>query len=329
MCMIWDRFAMKASLSDSALVIFISRERIGTCLRTIEAAFTSANGVSSSCSLDLLVNGNDQLASELAHEVHEVFGPNPLIPCRVWSVPLGDKANAWNTYIHKIWCGEGLVFFIDGYVRLRPNALHQLEVSLAENPATLAASGVPTVGRTASRLRNEMLKSGGFHGNLCSLRGSVIDEMRRRTIRIPIGMYRVDSLVGAFLCFGFNPAAYSWDTERIVVAGGASWDIDEKRWWVVSDVHAKIKQIMRQAKGRLENAAVKYFFTILKCQPEDLPQNSARLITAWARDDPQGWKQLIFWHPLAALAWYWQSGPEEVLNSEQVRLLAQWPKTQN
>jgi hypothetical protein len=73
---------------------------------------------------------------------------------RIWSIPLGDKANAWNQYIHHLWAGQELVFFIDGYVRLNSDAIELLGGAVQSDPQALGGSGVPTVGRSARALRH-------------------------------------------------------------------------------------------------------------------------------------------------------------------------------
>ena len=220
----------------SALVIFVSRESSDTCYRTLSAAAMATGRLSGRFGVDVLVNGNTSLAKALAENYRKAPEFRPLAWLRIWSISVGDKGNAWDTYLHHIWDGEMLVFFMDGYVRLRPDALVRLETAMGSAKDALGGSGVPTRGRTASTLRHEMLAYGGFHGNLCCMRGRVIAEIRQRKIHIPMGMYRVDSLVGAFLCFGLSPAENSWDPQRIVVEALASWDVDPKRWWRWSDV---------------------------------------------------------------------------------------------
>lgn len=291
--------ALPKHLSTS-LAIFLARESLEVCTRTLKAAFQAIpdHGV-----IDLLVNGNPPLAASLAKLVDLPSGVQRSCRIRVWDISLGDKANAWNTYFHQIWGGESLVFFIDGYVRLHPDSLRNLDSALTARPSSLGGTGVPTVGWSAERLRREMLTSGGFHGNLCCVRGSVIDEIRRRNIRIPLGLYRVDSLMGAILTFGLNPLDNIWEPSRIVVVGESSWDLDMKSPWRWGDWVDKGKQFERQLRGKMENAAVKFLFTVLKDQPEKLPTDVRTLVEGWKAVDQVGFRQFVRIHPLSALAY--------------------------
>ncbi len=285
-----------------SVAIFLAREPLRVCLKTLSCALNASSGLKGAVSIDLLINGNNALASEVV----SAFASGSLINAvdsrtevRVWSLAIGDKANAWNAYLHRIWANEQMAFFIDGYVRLRPDALSSLADNTAGSVISLGGTGVPSVGPSASRIRKQMIESGGFHGNLCCIKGATIHEMISREIRIPIGMYRVDSFVGSVLSFGMNPSVHAWDSERIAVDEKASWDTDAKRWWRWSDLMSTRSRLWRQARGRMENAAVRYFFVFKKLMPEALPSNALDLIEAWALDDPSGFRSFIYRDPLA------------------------------
>lgn len=285
--------------SGLSLAVFVARETIATCMDTLNSA---CQAIPEHGTVDVLVNGNPALASTLAALLREPDGGRPPCLVRVWNLPLGDKANAWNTHLHQIWGGESLAFFIDGYVRLRPDSLRKLKRALDAHPSALGGCGVPTVGRSAAGLRREMLAHGGFHGNLCCVRGHVVADLRKRNIRIPLGLYRVDSLMGAILSFGLNPRDNVWDRSRVVVDGDASWDVDSKSLWRWRDVNGKRSQIERQYRGEMENAAVKFLFTEMKLQPEQLPEDVRAVVEAWRLADHAGFQRFVRRHPLPALA---------------------------
>ncbi len=279
-----------------ALVVFTARETPETLWATLQAAQAAIHG--RNCVVDVLVNGNPGLVEQ----VQERLQGGPWRQLRLWSIAVGDKANAWDQYLHEIWSGEALVFFIDGYVRLQPDALGLLGPAVLHDAHALGGSGVPSVGRTAAALRAEMLRDGGFHGNLCCLKGSTIHRMRARRIRLPRGLYRADSLVGGLLCFNLDPAACAWDPARIRVHGQATWHVDEKHWWRLEEWRAKIKRSLRQARGRLENEAVKDHMARRRLAPEALPATSRALVLGWYA--AAGARALAFtWrHPLSRLA---------------------------
>lgn len=283
------------SRSTVSLAIFLSRESLTVCISTLQAAYIA---IPESGRIELLVNGNTSLAQELG----EFLKNGSYQRIRVWDIPLGDKGNAWNVYIHNVWLDECVAFFIDGYVRLFPDSLERLYQTLFVNPDAYGGCGVPSTGRTANAMRLDMIKNGGFHGNLCCLTCNAISELKRRKIKIVLGIYRVDSLMGAFLCYGLDETSKVWNPKRIVVDATASWDVDEKRWWRWTDVKAKLRQIERQLRGKMENAAIKNFFMVQHYHAEDLPIDCYTLIEHWATSDPNDYRMFFYKNPLSVFA---------------------------
>lgn len=251
--------------------------------------------------VDVLVNGNLELANETAQFVRTTFNSDkyPRANVRVWFIKLGDKAHAFNQYLHMVWPQSKLTFFVDGYVRVHPQAFKQLDAALMPPSDFLGASGVPTVGRTAGRLRKEMLENGGIHGNLFALKGSTVEALREINFKLPLGLYRTDPTLGATLCFGMNPSKYDWEPQRrIFVHPDATWAVDEKNPWKFSDLFGQLKRVVRQGQGILENRAVRNLYAIQKLTPEHLPATTAELVFQWANTNPGELRKLKLRHPL-------------------------------
>lgn len=275
-----------------ALVIFTNRESLHQLRQTLAAALVSATACSV---IHVLVNGNPALANALAAELTEQQTDSGLAlggpAVRLWSIPLADKANAWNQYIHELWAGEEIVFFIDGYVRLNADAVELLGTAVAANPQALGGTGVPTMGRSAKALRENMIVNTGYHGNFCCIKGDTIHQMRDKQIRLPLGLYRTDSLMGAFLCYGLDPGSHIWEDYRIHVHPTASWQIDPAKWWRIRDLRAYLKRYFRQIRGRIENAAFAEHLANRRCSPATLPATARKMVLEWSEqcpDDAEG-----------------------------------------
>jgi hypothetical protein len=265
------------------LVIFASRETPEMVMRTVSAALIAAKN---KASIDILVNGNDALALALLPLLRE---QTPLLdqpPITIWSISMGDKANAWNQYLQHLWSEEEIVFFIDGYVRLNADAISLLGSKVMESAEILGGTGMPSVGRTAQSLRNQMSPHGGFHGNFCCIKGLAVEQLKKRGISLPIGLYRVDSLMGALLSLGLDSIHNNWDANRIFVHPQASWQTDPKRWWHLDDIRAQIKRVLRQSRGELENLAVRDHLRVRKQAAELLPDTASELVLEWAQRCP-------------------------------------------
>ena len=280
-----DQTVVARKFDPVNLVIFSSREDVSTIAGTISSAVQS---IPNGSIVDVLVNGNKQLAQQI--DTWALQNIKSVDQLNIFYIPLPDKGNAWNQHIHTIWRESMNMnsIYIDGYVRVSRAAISALASTLECNVNALGTSGVPTVGASAKLLSRRMQREGGFHGNLCAIRTEALRQMRNRGVRIPLGMYRVDSLVGAFLSFNLDNINHAWDPHKCVpLTVAASWECEEKKWYRWKDVAAWMKRRNRQAQGDFENSAVKYHLTRLKCSFEELPSDVRSLVDAWMNACPE------------------------------------------
>ena len=147
-------------------VIIASREAPPILEATLRRTLVS---VHKHAVVDVLINGNEDLAKQFGVLMAPLMRANPRTELRLWSILLADKAHALNTYVHEIWPGDGIAYFVDGYVRPNEDAFRLLEQALKQNPDAWCASGVPSVGHSAKTLRREQITEHGIHGNLFCL----------------------------------------------------------------------------------------------------------------------------------------------------------------
>ena len=285
---------MSGSQQPWSVVIFSSRETLPQLRQTLDAALLASGA--GAC-VHVLVNGNatlaQALASAIAGEHKSGTFPASYSNAQVWSIPFGDKANAWNQFIHEIWRGEEIAFFIDGYVRLNADAIELLGNAVAANPKALGGTGVPTVGRSAAALRHDLITNTGFHGNFCCITGGTIHQMREMQIRLPIGLYRTDGLMGALLSYALDPGTHVWEDSRIHVHPQASWQTEQAKWWRIKDLRAYAKRALRQARGNLEKAAFADHLVNRLCSPAALPATASEMVLEWAARCPDDFKPLV------------------------------------
>jgi hypothetical protein len=248
-----------------------------------------------------LINGNQALADALAaglvqrQDAPDSARSSPRL--KVWSIPLADKANAWNQYIHQLWAGEEIVFFIDGYVRFNADAVELLGTAVAANAQALEGTGVPTMGRSAKALSENMIANTGYHGNFCCIKGDTLQQMRDKQIRLPVGLYRTDSLMGAILCYALDPSCHIWEDYRIDVHPTASWQIAPAMWWQIKGLKACVKRYFRHARGQLENAAFADHLVNRLHPPAELPATAQEMVLEWVARCPTDFQRLVKQHP--------------------------------
>lgn len=289
---------------DWSVCIMSSRENASTLLASLRAAYLACGNKKTL--IDVVINGNLGLATDLANSLSlQPDSDSVGNTIRIWNLSQADKATAWNTYLYDIWVGADLAFFIDGYVMPWPDAMMQIEAGLANKPETLGSTGIPTMGRSAKCLREDMLQNGGIHGNLFAIKGEVCLALKESKFFLPVGIYRTDPTIGATLAFNLDPRHYSWNIkERILVNKDVSWSIPEQNIWSLNFCKSFIKRRIRQAQGQLENLAVRQHFAILKKTPEELPRRVDELIDSWIKSNSHQAFWFFLWNPLSLYAFF-------------------------
>ena len=271
---------------DVAVAIISSRESPDVLARALLAGFDALAG--SSALVDVVVNGNPELAELFAGRMRSKGIDVPVnVKVRCWSLACGDKAHAWNTYVHHLWPGARTTVFMDGYVQVAQDAIALLHKELSENALALGATGTPSVGASARNLERSMVTGGGLHGNLFALGLDAMRMIRNANFFVPLGLYRVDSIIGAALYKHCTPKSDTWDVSRIVVLPAVSWYFKPLRWWRAKDWLTHFKRMSRQQQGRLENLAFRNFFIKRRQSLDNLPFTALELVEEWIRRAPE------------------------------------------
>ena len=282
------------------VAVIASREQPEELLATIDSIVSSAEQPTI---IDILVNGNPVLASSITELIAQRVCTGDAPAIRIWSLLLGDKANTWNQYLHQIWPGNGVAFFVDGYCRLSPNALGLLEDGMSSAPNSLAGTSVPTSGRSAKQWRDAVLKEGGLVGGFFAFKESVMTELREKKFNLPLGLYGYDATLGAVIAFGLDPSKNQWNLkERIFAHPEVTWVTNEKNWWRPSDVKSHVNRTLKAALRVLVGQAVRDFFEIRRLPPEQLPRTTEELVLNWAKNNPVEARKTQWRAPLSRFA---------------------------
>jgi hypothetical protein len=283
------------------IAVFTARESVDTVVATLRAAIEAAGA--RAAPIDVLVNGNPTLAERLHTAVTRGnLAAHYAGPVRIWHIPLADKAHAWNVYVHHLAPRSDTAFFIDGYARVNPDALEHLHKRLHADPKAIAATGVPSTGRSAGKIARQMVSEGGIHGNLFAIEGATVTRLRESGFRLPLGLYRTDGTIGAVLNFNLDPSTHPWDPARTAVVPAAGWSVPRQQWWRPRDLLTQWRRMFRQAQGALENAAVREHLAVQQKRPRDMPRTNPELVLGWLRDNPAKARAVMLRHPLSWLA---------------------------
>jgi hypothetical protein len=287
-----ERENAATAMNAWSVVIVSARESVDTLMGAILAARAASDA---STPIDVIINGNRPLADAVSARAEHL-----LENLRIWFITTRDKAHALNEYVERIWPGSQVVFFLDGNVRAMPDAFRVLAVRLREDNNALSASGVPPYDWSARFRRGVDISEGGLAGNLCVLRGDTLALLRSRRIRLPLGLYRTDGVLGAIIAFNLDPSTNKWDARRIPLHSSATWRIDSVGLW--KRFIDACKRRLRQAQGTLETMAVRQHLSVERKPPEELPRTAADLVTQWMARHPSQARAVCWKNPLCFLA---------------------------
>ena len=156
-------------------------------------------------------------------------------------IDLGDKANAWNVFIHDVCPKSDVAFFVDGDVEICAGALDALADTIGEHPEANAAAAVPVAGLDRSALAEYFIKHRLFLGNLYALSGRFVARVRTSGARMPIGYVGEDGLVTSLAKWDLNPRG-PFAGERAFqcfdVLGHVGSGVDDRNIVLADDVDA-------------------------------------------------------------------------------------------
>lgn len=229
------------------MVLAHNEERhIERCLDSIFAAESGAH-----FEVYVMANGCTDRTEEIARRYRKKHAD-----VHVVSIPLGDKCNAWNIFIHETVpsnCpGRGVYFFMDGDARAVPGSFSVMAQALQEKPYAHAASAVPASGRSAREDGRQLLQEHGLVANLYALRGTFVERLHDKNVRIPIRLEGDDGLLGALIKWDLAPDRNAFDHERIVPCSDAQFAFDPISPMRLADWRAYWKRLVRYGRRRYE-----------------------------------------------------------------------------
>jgi hypothetical protein len=290
---------MPADRFDWAVAITSARESPATLASVIDAAIVALEGRRGI--IDVLVNGNPFLSDVTIQFVRSKERAG-LPDIRIWEIPVTDKSHAWNEYLYRVWPGARFTLFLDGYVRTIPGSLAHMEASLAASPELLCVSAPPTRSRSAEKWRANLARGGGVVGGMYALPARTIEELRNRAVRLPLGLYRGDSLLSAVFSFNFDPAGQPWNPSLCRMCWDAGFEIDFVPNLRIKDAVSQWRRLLRQARGDFENRAYRQHMAIEGKSPSTLPGTDKALVYGWLRAHPAQALRLVLSNPLRLIA---------------------------
>jgi glycosyltransferase involved in cell wall biosynthesis len=208
---------LSALVAWSICIFACNEERLlPRCLAALERARGGGNYV-----VHVMENGSTDDTARVAREAADDDER-----LRVHELAVGDKASAWNEYVHGVAPKADMHVFIDGDIRPAAGAFEALARALESSPHAYAAAALPASGRSQRAWRERLEREHYLSGNLYALRGTTIDLFRERAIRLPAGAVGEDGLLSYLFVTDLKAGRDDSHRERIAVAEDAFFEFD-------------------------------------------------------------------------------------------------------
>ena len=211
--------------------------------------------------------------------------------CKLITIEIGDKANAWNVFCHELNITSSLYIFLDGDCTVSPNSFDALESSIIKNPSANAAAGLPDK-HISRKNREEMIRNRGLAGNLYALSPDFMQRIRNYNMRLPLGLIGDDSLVGALASWNLDPKT-SWDATKVVSCEDANFSYKRLSLFSIEDIRLYWRRKIRYS---LRHYQIMLMKAPLKSQGlKAIPQNIEDIYIDSASQLKLAWRGLDTW----------------------------------
>ncbi|MEZ5892319.1 MAG: glycosyltransferase [Parvularculaceae bacterium] len=205
-------------MSISACIFARNEERLlPFCIGALDLA-----GLPADARIHILVNGCTDDTALVAKTL--AFADRRIA---VHELPVGDKASAWNDYVHRFAAPDDTChIFLDGDIEASEGAVASLQHALQGAPEAYAAAALPAAGRSRRGWAKRLVANHYLSGNLYALSGRAIAAFRDADLRLPFGAKGEDGLITYLLLTDLKGGRDDSHRERIVIADGATFEFD-------------------------------------------------------------------------------------------------------
>lgn len=201
----------------SACIFARNEERLlPSCVGSLDRA-----GLGATDHVYILVNGSSDNTLLVARTL---AAADPRI--RVHQLPVGDKANAWNEYVHRLAPPADMHVFLDGDITASFGALTALQDALAASPKSYAAAALPAAGRSRRQWARALMMNHYLSGNLYALSAVAVAAFRKKKLRLPFGAKGEDGLITYLLLTDLHGGENDRHDYRIAVAANATFEFE-------------------------------------------------------------------------------------------------------
>lgn len=223
--------------------------RLGACLASLSQALGARRAV-----ITVILNGSTDGSAAVTRAV----APKLAHPVQLCSIEHGDKSNAINQFWYHLRVPAELYLCIDAYSVINPGAVDAFVARMMACPGANAASALAASGRYSMGQNAATLDPGGvLRGQCYAVRPAFLDRLTAAGLRLPLGIYWGDGLIGSLACHDLDAVGRPWDNGKVVGVAGAEFTLPALSMARPKDIVRQFRRKVRQTRGKLQNAAIK------------------------------------------------------------------------
>lgn len=196
----------------------------------------------------VLVNGS---TDNTAGIIRELIDKDQTERLHLVELEMGDKCNAWNTYIHELASDCEVQFFLDADVRFTLNAFPTMYASFIANNAANAIAGLPFSGRNIKLYKSMVENNNCLFGNCYGLKYQFIELVKNKNFKLPIGLGWIDSAITKVVNRDIedipNPKK-----GKVIFNESCGYTFDSLSLWKLSDCKLYLNRITRYRLGKMQ-----------------------------------------------------------------------------
>jgi len=224
-----------------------------------------------SAQVKVLINGSTDRTEQI---VREWAATHPNVEPVV--IPMGDKANAWNTYVYSGIAFDRNHYFLDGDCTLPPNTLDVLEREFQQGSPLCVA---PLPQNVSASLREFLTEWSLPCGTMYGLSGDFLRRVVADNIRIPVGFIGDDNLMASLLHSDLDEHFGNYDRSRVRIVDSVGPIVHRPKKFSFEMMRLQRKRLKRYALRRVQMELLN--FHVKKHGLRSLPATAKELSRHW------------------------------------------------
>ena len=231
-------------MDNSYSVVMFAHNEQENIVMSVNSVFSNSdNSLDTLC---VLANGCTDDTVKILHDLQTKYSKLNVI-----ELDIGDKCNAWNSYVHQYASNSTVHFFVDADVRFTPQAFPLMQQALTQNDEAWAIAGLPFSGRNIDKYKDMVTNKWCLFGNCYGLKLSFLTKIKSTGFKLPIGLGWIDSAITRIIYRDLEHDKKPIKG-RVIYNDSCGYEFDSLSVFKLADWSLYINRITRYRLGKMQ-----------------------------------------------------------------------------